>query len=397
MHRFLLSALVLSSIAVLAQGPSERESRWRQDIRVFADGFSRHQLDFAKLYPDRVFKTEIDALAADAGKLSDIEITMRLIRLVASANVGHNAFRLPSNKLGFDRLPILMRWYKEPSGYSLAVVAAAPSYSMAVGTRVIRIGSMTPAQLFTAVTPYIAHETEDSLRLDSTGYLSNLGVLQHLGAAGPDGRAEFTLAKPGGDPFALTLAKGDPPPNPDRPQENYSYQYLSDAKSLVVRYNKCNNDPKQPFADFTRDLFFFADSHAVERVVIDLRANSGGNSQVIEPLVKGLKSRGALRAHVSALIGPRTFSSGLLAAVELQRELHATLVGEPVGEKLNGYGEVRPIELPNSHLSMQYSTKFFHLSKDGDAVLEPTVRASATLDDALAGRDPALDAALHRR
>ena len=79
------------------------------------------------------------------------------------------------------------------------------------------------------------------------------------------------------------------------------------------------------------------------------------------------------------------------------RELHATLVGEPVGEKLSGYGEVRPIDLPNSHLSMQYSTKFFHLSKDGDAVLEPTVPASATLEDALAGRDPALDAALHRR
>src|SRR5260370_24512036 len=156
MHRFLLSALVLSSIAVLAQGPSERESRWRQDIRVFADGFSRHQLDFAKLYPDRVFKTEIDALAADAGKLSDIEITMRLIRLVASANVGHNAFRLPSNKLGFDRLPILMRWYKEPSGYSLAVVAAAPSHSMSGRTRVLPVGSMPPAQLFSPIHPFTA-------------------------------------------------------------------------------------------------------------------------------------------------------------------------------------------------------------------------------------------------
>jgi hypothetical protein len=397
MPRRLLSALVLSSIAVLAQAPSDRESRWREDIRVFADEFSRHQLDFAKLYPDRVFKTEIGALTADAGKLSDIEITMRLIRLVASANVGHNALRLPANQLGFDRLPILMRWYKEPSGYSLAVVAAAPSYATAAGTRVIRIGSMTPGQLFIAVTPYIAHETEGALRLDSTGYLSNLGVLQHLGAAGPDGRAEFTLAKPGADAFTLTLSKGDPPTNPDRPRENYSYQYVSEAKALVVRYNKCRNDPKQPFADFTRELFSFADSHDVERMVIDLRANSGGNSQVIGPLVKGLKSRGVLRAQVSALIGPQTFSSGLMAALELQRELHATLVGEPVGEKLNGYGEVRPIELPNSHLSMQYSTKFFRQSKDGDVVLEPAVRVSATFDDALAGRDPALDAALHRR
>jgi hypothetical protein len=100
---------------------------------------------------------------------------------------------------------------------------------------------------------------------------------------------------------------------------------------------------------------------------------------VIEPLLKGLKSRGALRSHVFAIIGPQTFSS------------------EPVGEKLNGYGDVRPIELPNSHLSMQYSTKYFHLSRDGDEVLAPTVRASASLDDAMEGRDPALDAALRGR
>ena len=56
MHRLLLSALVLGSIVVLAQGPSDRGSRWREDIRVFADEFSRYQLDFAKLYPDRTDK-----------------------------------------------------------------------------------------------------------------------------------------------------------------------------------------------------------------------------------------------------------------------------------------------------------------------------------------------------
>jgi hypothetical protein len=63
-----------------------------------------------------VFQSEIDKLSADAGKLSDVEITMRLMRLVASAHVGHNALWLPSNWLGFGQLPILMRWYDEPSG-----------------------------------------------------------------------------------------------------------------------------------------------------------------------------------------------------------------------------------------------------------------------------------------
>jgi hypothetical protein len=45
-----------------------------------------------------------------------------------------------------------------------------------------------------------------------------------------------------------------------------------------------------------------------------------------------------------------------MAAIEFRSDLHATLVGEATGEKLNGYGEVKVLTLPNSGLKMQYST-----------------------------------------
>jgi hypothetical protein len=80
----------------------------------------------------------------------------------------------------------------------------------------------------------------------------------------------------------------------------------------------------------------------------------------------------------------------------MRRELNATLVGEPTGEKLNSYGEVRHLKLPNSGLSIQYSTELFRMQKDGDAdALNPDIPAPYTLADLLAARDPALEAALH--
>jgi hypothetical protein len=117
----------------------------------------------------------------------------------------------------------------------------------------------------------------------------------------------------------------------------------------------------------------------------------------MRPLTDSLKSRNALRSKVVALIGPGTFSSAVINARNLQTELHAKLFGEPASEKLNSYGEVRSFQLPNSHLRVQYSTKFFQLARNGDAsVLQPEVEVGRTLSDVLAGHDPVLDAALRR-
>lgn len=408
-------AAALSGLCVLtlcqAQSPTpsptpDREARWRQDLKFFADELAAHQADFAKLYPQPGFNRELEAMQAEIPKLTDAEIVLRLMRLVASANVGHNHVYLPIFKFGLRQLPLSLQWYSD----GLAVVSATPDYTAALGTRVLRIGTMTPEQVLAAVAPYISHENDAWLRQASPGYIETLKILQQIGAVGADGRVAFTLAKPGGEPFTLAVTVGDPRVEQvsmfdalkvpatfyrKHPGSYYWHEYLADSRALYIQYNKCANDPKLPFTDFARDLFAAADAHPVERVVIDLRFNGGGNSMIIWPLMAGLKARAALRSCVYVLIGPGTFSSAQDNAIDLRSTLHATLVGEPTGEKPNGYGEVKLLTLPNSKLQIQYSTKFFHLVKDSDpSALEPDVRVSRTLDDALAGRDPVLEAAL---
>jgi hypothetical protein len=95
-------------------------------------------------------------------------------------------------------------------------------------------------------------------------------------------------------------------------------------------------------------------------------------------------------------MGRATFSSGFLAAINLRDDLAAILVGEPSGEKPNSYGEVKTLTLPNTQLEVQYSTKFFKIVKHRDPqALAPDIVMRSLLEDALAGRDPVLDAALH--
>jgi hypothetical protein len=181
------------------------------------------------------------------------------------------------------------------------------------------------------------------------------------------------------------------------PTAFYWYEYLPDTHTLYLQYRKCANEPGNPFGEFTKNLFAFADSHPVQRVVVDLRFNGGGVSSIIKPLVDGLNSRPALTAkgHLYTLIGSHTFSSAMFAAMDFRAGLHAILVGEPAGNKPNHYGEQQYFLLPNSKLKVLYSTKHFRLTQDADpATLEPDIAVSRSFDDFLAGRDPVLEAAL---
>src|SRR5581483_2396895 len=408
----IVKAILVCAVALTvsaAQTPQvSREDQWKQDLNYFADEFPAKHIDFAKLYPQPAFNNELSALRSDITKLTDNEIVLRLMRLVASANVGHTYVYLPTLKLGFRPMPITFEWYSD----GLAIVAATPDNKAALGARVLRIGNLTPEQLLAAVAPYIAHENDTWLREQSPAFFQTVKVLKLTRAMGDDNRLELTLVKPGGEPFKLVVtpqageqqvsifkALDIPVPLYRKHLDRYYwYEYLSDAHILYIQYNQCANDPKLPFKDFADELLAFADAHQVDRVIVDLRWNGGGNSSIVWPLSIGLKKRPALSSRVFVLSGPKTFSSAQDNAIGFQSYLHATLIGSSTGEKPNGYGEVRLITLPNSKLTIQYCTKYFKMVKDSDpSALDPDVRVPFYLADELAGRDPVLDAAINYR
>jgi C-terminal processing protease CtpA/Prc len=145
-------------------------------------------------------------------------------------------------------------------------------------------------------------------------------------------------------------------------------------------------------------MFATVDSLPVQRTIVDLRFNNGGDNSIFAPLEHALKDRSKFSSHgrLYTLISWQTTSSGMDAAADLRNRLHAILVGEPIGEKPNTYAEVRNFTLPNSGLVVWYSTKFFSPVKDSDPLtLAPDIFITRSIEDYLGGRDPVLEAALH--
>lgn len=386
---FLLTSLLAQNVP-----PAARVERWQADLKEFVallKGTSRAkdvpagQKDLAKLYP--TLDADIAAIEADIPRLRDGEIHLRLARLMAGAHVAHNAV-FPGTPP--QMLPLAFQWL----GEGPVVVAASSDYKAVLGTRLVKAGAWTSGELLELLAQYISSETDGWKRVRAGEYLRNGNLLNTLGLV-QDGRVELTLEGPEGTrTLPLTLAPSSAvlewmPLLPRKLHDYYSSQFLRESNAMYIQYNQCANDPQQTFADFVKNVFAQIDENRASRVIVDLRFNTGGNSRIVNPLVKGLAARRKIIGSPLVLIGPITFSSGVWAANEF-RENGARLIGEPTGGLLGGYGEAPMRTLTNSRLPVQWTMKHFGAQPE----VKPDATVLITAADLRAGRDPVLDAAL---
>jgi hypothetical protein len=85
-----------------------------------------------------------------------------------------------------------------------------------------------------------------------------------------------------------------------------------------------------------------------------------------------------------------------LNALDLRKETPAIVFGEPSGGKPNHFGEVQAMRLPESGLTVSFSTKYFQVVPGDPEAIVPDVLVEHTFADYRAKSDPVLDAALGR-
>ena len=139
------------------------------------------------------------------------------------------------------------------------------------------------------------------------------------------------------------------------------------------------------------------DREGVDRFILDLRNNTGGDSSVARPLIRALATHERLnvKGRIYVLIGRATFSSAMMNALEMRNRTEALLLGEPTGQKPNSFGEIISVDLEGTDLKLQVSTRYFHQIADGDpAAIFPDVEVGISAEQYFAGEDPVLEAAL---
>jgi hypothetical protein len=374
-------------------------ARWRPDLQALASELPQRHANWWAAANRQQFEAAVAELDRVIPDLTDSDVPVRLAQIVALGNDSHTSILLPQTAAPFRLVGLRFYWFPE----GLYVIAAAPELKEALGARVVGIGDADPERAYRAVSTVISHENDYWVRFLSTQYLAIPEVARALGLAPPGPAVRYTLEDARGRRFTVDAGPGTPSltlPDPAqgftpvyrrRGNENYWFEWLEGIRTLYFKYNQAVEMPGRPFAEVAREFLAALDANPVERVVLDVRNNTGGSSELINPLGEGMLAR-IERLRVYVVIGRQTASSGMQAAVPAKGFLNTLVLGEPTGGKPNHYGDFRTFLLPNSRLEVRYSTKYF-TGPEGDA-LYPDVTVPITWADFRARHDPVLGAVL---
>jgi len=367
------------------------------------------------IYSEPEFDAQVRTLNAQIPSMSDVQIELAFMRLVAALGDGHTELGGGPRLEYAQTLPLKFELF----GEGLFVTAADPAYRNLLGAQVLGTDGHDIERVWTAVAPYISRDNAywltavEPYRLRAVPFLHALGLTAQpdrvsLRARKLDGSIASvvvpvnmdhpdiwnTLPSPSGWINLFDVVPGPSPLYLRRTGEHYWFAFDAPKKLLYFQYNNVIDEKAESLDAFAQRLGAFIASHDVGKLVIDMRWNNGGDTFLNEPLLQMLRCAGVNRpGHLFVIIGPRTFSAGLNAADYFQRDLNAIFVGEPTGGKPNAPGDETFFALPYSKISINFSSVYWESGWPQDARLSiaPDVYTPRTFAQYLKGDDPAMD------
>ena len=424
-------AALLLALAALPQAARAQHAltaeQWRADLRVLADSLPRrHREPFTRVRRE-AFDSAVAQLHARIPALDDAQVVVELASLVAMLRDGHTRLTLPQSPVAWsrshtptppprdsslvmDHLPLRLEWFPE----GLFVRGAAPELQGLIGARVVEIGGSTADSALERTRRLANYDNEMGFRQLAPVFLVVPQVLVALGIE-DDARRTRLVVEAGAGRDTLTLeplpragatelleasrvAPGPLPLRARRRDVPFWMEPLPARRALYIQFNEVADAPDEPLRLFAARVEAAMRDPAVDRVVLDLRYNPGGNNSLYRPLLLALirSERINRPGRLFVLIGRETFSAAQNLVNDLEYLTSALFVGEPSGSSPSHYGDSRRMLLPNSGLTVRISSVYWRDASGNERRpwTPPHLPADMTAAAYFANGDPVLDVAL---
>lgn len=397
-----------------------REEGWRQDLRFLLWQIDRIGAAPWRLHPRSWFEQKFAALAASVPRRSDAQLALDLLVVMRGLGDGHSGVMHGDSADWALSLPLQFQAFEE----GVYITAADPAHRDLLGARLIAMSGRPAETIMAALAEGVSRDNEgpwvrvqSASRLRYTALLAAGGLIADrdgamLALAMPDGsRREVRVASDMSQPNIwndkpnpsgwINYGQTRPGPNPlylRDPGKYYWFEYLPESGTVYFAFNTIRDGKAEPLAAFADRLARAIAARPVDRLVIDLRWNNGGNTHLLPPLLAAILRSEKInrKGRLFVLIGGRTFSAAQNWASLLDRYTEALFVGEPTGSSPNFVGEENPFTLPFSKLVVNVSTLQWQSSypQDRRTWIAPLLYVPPTFAAYSAKRDPALEAIL---
>lgn len=395
-----------------------RDEGWRHDLRYLAELVEIRHPDPFHAQSEAAWRRAVDELDASIPRLTDLQITGALMRLMGRIGDGHTALYPPfGGPRAFHVIPIRPFAF----GEEWRVIATTAEHRELLGAKIISVAGLPAAEAEDRLAAVFAADNERTRKLTASIGLQFVEYgAAALGSDDEEGLSfEFELiggarrtrrfegapldrnpvprwAPPGWEVFGAPT----PPLHLSRIEESY---WFTDHAALDAVYAQVNLigrlDPStgMSFPEFAESLGRRLRDGGAKRLILDIRHNNGGNGFENWDLVRQIVLSEAVdrEGGLFVITGRGTFSAATTLTSMLETRTNAIFVGEPGSSRPNFYGEDNQFLLPYSGLAGSISSHWFQggrMSTDARPWTAPDLIAEPTLEHVIEGRDPALEA-----
>lgn len=400
-----------------------RDEGWRYDLQLLAREVKRRRYDPFRSITEVEFDAAVKRVHESVPRLTDMQVIIELMKLLASVGDAHTLIYGMFERPEFRRnLPIELSSFEE----GWFITAADERYEYLLGAQVLKFGERTMADVLAALDPLIGRDNDVATMVMGAMRMRTLPLLHGLGLIPDAGKVSLTVVDrqgkkrtvilpadsempsrklwdglpPGWKSFHQTL-DGPLPLYLKNQYADYWFEYLPESKTVYFQFNHVRNNEREPLGVFCDRIFKFISEQAVERLIVDMRWNNGGDTTIVDPLIHGLIRSDKINqpGKLFVIIGRRTFSAAQNTATYIERHTRAIFVGEPTGSSPNFIGEDNPFELPYSKLMANVSDLYWQSSLPADhrPWIAPLLYTPPTFETYRTNRDLALEAILTYR
>jgi hypothetical protein len=385
-----------------------REEGWAYDIDFLRGEVKRVNPDYRHRPLPTEFERRHQELKQNISRLSDEEIFFGMSRMLATLHQGHVFLWTGENVRTPNRL-LPLHLYAFPEG--IFIIDAQEPHRELIGSRVLRIGTLPAEEALRQVATGLSVDG-DMGYVWAAHLLVQTYFLKGMGAISSTESVELSLQAHSGTTLGVTIATTTtrperrldslvPPHGSAAPlflselAQAHWEQALPEHDAHFVQVNVMGHGSEERLDEFGDRLHRLLQETRPRNLIVDLRHNIGGTTQLYPSLLRTLVSFSREPGNqVYALIGRRTYSAAGNFVTDLERLANPVFVGEATSECCNLYGDPAAVRLPYSGLEGELTAVKWQLSQPADRRRElvPQVPVQLTAGAYFDGVDPALEA-----
>lgn len=395
--------------------------KWQEDLKFLQETVNKDYSFLFKKTTSEEFNNAVSELNSKIPEMQDHEVVVGLAKIIALFKYGHTDISFRHEPFAFSHFPFNLYQYSD----GLYVQGTHKDYEDALGAEVIAIEGMPIDKALEAIYPVVNSENSQYFKAFGINYLRIAEVLHAQGIT-QELSDQVTLGlKKDGEDFNVTF---NALPNNERPPVKYShifqegdwleardqsttpyylknldrkyyYEYLPEEKTVYVRHSQVLHEDDEDIPTFFGRVFDFIENNDVDKLVLDVRLNGGGNNYNNKEVVRGIVQTEKIDqvGKFFVILGRRTFSACQNLVLELDNYTNAVFVGEPTSENINFFGDNNEIALPNSGIPVYLSFAWWQDKpqwEDGPWHA-PHIAVDMSFEEYTTNKDPMLETALN--